>query len=292
MTAADVQKCDAGSITICPADRALYDIRSITCESKLYFQTTTKDGPCKRSLMLHYETPTLLRHGEVWIYHFPSQRQVPIRCPRDNVWVTHTQTLSGAGLIHNATRCSVTSGEIRTLPELHGVAQANLDAPFVYMPDNFPILSRHELPRVEAALTSEVNQLDQLKDRLATAQKSLDVDTLAHIQKTTLPQEARPHWHLILAAVFCTHTVLRALYIFLQSKFQWATSCCLRADKSPEDATPRSPTHPAPASENPTATAYAEPRCDSITFAAYALPCKKLNSEDSSLRDEQPESTC
>jgi len=56
MTAADVQKCDAGSITICPADRALYDIRSITCESKLYFQTTTKDGPCKRSLMLHYET--------------------------------------------------------------------------------------------------------------------------------------------------------------------------------------------------------------------------------------------
>jgi hypothetical protein len=88
MTAADVQKCDAGSITICLADRALYDIRSITCESKLYFQTTTKDGPCKRSLMLHSETPTLLRHGEMWIYHFLSQHQVTIRCPRDNVWVT------------------------------------------------------------------------------------------------------------------------------------------------------------------------------------------------------------
>ena len=53
MTAADVQKCDAGSITICPADRALYEIRSITYKSKLYFQTTTKDGPYKRSLMLH-----------------------------------------------------------------------------------------------------------------------------------------------------------------------------------------------------------------------------------------------
>jgi hypothetical protein len=88
MTEADVQRCHAGNITICPADRALYDIRSVTCESKLYFQTTTKDGPCKRSLMLHYETPTLLRHREVWIYHFPSQRQVTIRCPRDNVWVT------------------------------------------------------------------------------------------------------------------------------------------------------------------------------------------------------------
>jgi hypothetical protein len=60
-------------------------------------------------------------------------------------------------------------------------------------------LSRHELLRVEAALTSEANELDQLKDRLATAQKSLDVD----IQKTTLQQETRPQWHLILATVSC-----------------------------------------------------------------------------------------
>jgi len=44
MTVADVQKCNAGSITICPADRALYDTRSVTCESKLYFQTPAKDG--------------------------------------------------------------------------------------------------------------------------------------------------------------------------------------------------------------------------------------------------------
>jgi len=190
ITAADVQKCNAGSITICPADRALYDTRSITCESKLYFQSTTKDSPCKRSLMLHYETPTLLRHGGVWLYHFPSQRQVNIRCPRGNVWVTRTRTLSGAGLIHNATRCSINSGEIRTLPELHGVAHANLYAPSVYMPDSSPILSRHELPHVEAALTSEVNELNQLKDRLAAAQKSLDVDTLVHTRR--LPFSEKP----------------------------------------------------------------------------------------------------
>ena len=71
LTAADVQKFSTGGIAICPADRALFDIRSITCQSKLYFQTAAKDGPCRRSLMLHYETPTLLRHGKVWIYHFP-----------------------------------------------------------------------------------------------------------------------------------------------------------------------------------------------------------------------------
>jgi len=153
MTAADVQKCSTGSIAICPADRALYDIRSVKCDSKLYFQTATKEGPCRRSLLLHYETPTFLRHREVWIYHFPSQRQVTIICPRNHVWVTRTLTLSGVGLIHNATTCSITSGEMRTLPELHGVAHANFDAPSVYVPDDFPILSRHELPRVEAART-------------------------------------------------------------------------------------------------------------------------------------------
>ena len=126
-----------------------------------------------------------------------------IRCPRDNVWVTRTRTLSGAGLIHKATRCSITFGEIRTLPELHGVAHANLYAPSVYVPDSSSILSRHELPRVEAALTSEVNELDQLKGHLAEAQKSFDVHTGAY-QKTTLQRETLPHWHLFIAAVSCT----------------------------------------------------------------------------------------
>jgi hypothetical protein len=287
MTAADLQKCNAGSITICPADRALYDTRSIACESKLYFQSTTKDGPCKRSLMLHYETPTLLRHGEVWIYHFPSQRQVTIRCPRDNVWVTRTRTLFGAGLIHNATRCSINSGEIRTLPEIQGVAHANLYAPSVYVPDSSQILSRHELPHVEAALTSEVNELNQLKDRLAAAQKSLDVDTGAH-QKTTFQRETLPHWHLLIAAVSCTLTVLLALGIFLRSKFQCATWCCLRTDKSIEDATPQSPTHPVSASENPTTTAYSEPHFDNVTFAAYL--CRVKTNDEMQTRNEPPES--
>jgi hypothetical protein len=135
---------------LCPAERALYDVRSITCEYKLYFQATTKDGLCKSSLMLRYEKLALLRHGETWIYHYPNVRQVTIRCPRDKTWETHTRTLSGAGLIHNATMCTITSGEIRTLRELHGVAHANVK-PQLYMCQatyrycrhtNFPMLRR------------------------------------------------------------------------------------------------------------------------------------------------------
>jgi len=119
---------------------------------QVYFQTTAKDGVCRRILMLHYKTPTLLRHGDVWIYQFPSRRQVTIRCPRYNSWVTHARTLSHEGLIGNATTCSITFGKLRILRELYGATRANLEAPSVYVPEDLPILTRHGLPRVEAAL--------------------------------------------------------------------------------------------------------------------------------------------
>ena len=152
MTAADAHRCSAGSITDCPADRVISDVQSVTCESKLYFQTAAKDGPCSRSLMLHYKTPTLLGHGDVWIFHFPSRRQLNVRCPRINAWVKHTRTLSGAGLIRNVKTSSITSGELRTLAEPHGATRANLDAPSSSVPEDRPIIKRHELPHVEAAL--------------------------------------------------------------------------------------------------------------------------------------------
>jgi hypothetical protein len=75
--------------------------------------------------------------------------------------------------------------------DLHGVARANIDGPAVYVPDSLPLLSALELPRVEAVLATEVNEMDQLMDHLVVAQKFLDVDTLVHIQNTTLQLEAR-----------------------------------------------------------------------------------------------------
>ena len=162
LTASDVQKCSTGSVTVFPPDKALFDVRSVTCESKLCLQTAVKNGPCRRNLILHYEAPTLLRHGDVWLFHFPSRRQLTVRCPRDNTWETHTQMLSGAGLIRNATICAITAGEVRTLPELHGTARTNLDTPSVYTPEELQILTVLEMPDVEMARSTYVNELDQL----------------------------------------------------------------------------------------------------------------------------------
>jgi hypothetical protein len=246
----------------------------MTCESRLYFQTPAKDGLCRRSLMVHYTRPTLLRHGEVWVFHFPSQRQVHIRCPRDHEWVTRTQILSGAGLIQNATGCTITTGEIRTLPELHGVAHASLVAPSVYVPDISPVLAKHELPRVEEALASGVNDLDLVEDRLESQQKWLDVDTLVHIQKTAPRRETSPDLAVVVSTASGALAVLLALGLFLHTKLQRAASCCRRTNESTEDDTPRSPAHLVSDPVVPTVNAYVEPREDSVTFAAYALPCK------------------
>jgi len=171
LTASDVQKCSTGSITVCPADEAVFDVRSVTCKSKLRFQIAVKDRPCRRNLILNYEAPTLLWHGDVWFFHFPSRRHLTVRCPRDNTWERHTQMLSGADLIQNVTMCSTTAGEVRTLPELHGTARTNLDTPSVYTPKKLPILTVHEMPDVKMALSTDVNELDQLKNHLKSSRK-------------------------------------------------------------------------------------------------------------------------
>ena len=88
--------------------------------------------------------------------------------------------LSGAGLIRNATICFIAFNEIRTLPELHGDTHAHFDAPCVYTPDELPILTAHEMPHIEAALSAEINEFDRLKSRFEAPQKSLDVDTIPH----------------------------------------------------------------------------------------------------------------
>jgi hypothetical protein len=136
----------------CTADKALLDVQTLTCEYQVDFQKAARDGTCRRNLLVNYETPTLLRHQDVWIYHFPRQHQLTIRCPHDGTWMIDTQTLSGAGLIKVAT-CQVAANEVRTMPELHGATSLHLDPPPVYSPAELPIFSPRELPDVMTAIS-------------------------------------------------------------------------------------------------------------------------------------------
>ena len=102
----------------------------------------------------------------------------------------------------------------------------------------------------------------------------LDVDTLVHSQRTTPRRETSPDLAVVIPAASGALAVLLALGMFLHTKIQRAASCCRRISESTDDNTHRSPTHPVPDPVVPTVNAYVEPRDDSVTFAAYALPCK------------------
>ena len=84
-------QCTTGRITVCHSKTPFYDVQSLTCEAELFFQNTGNYSPCRRRIFYRYMTPLLQRHGSSWVYHFPTQRQVTIRCPNGNSWKVYEE---------------------------------------------------------------------------------------------------------------------------------------------------------------------------------------------------------
>jgi len=137
LTEADLQRCTTSSVTICPAEVPLYPSQVLTCEGSLLFQSADSYQLCRKNLLRHYQTPTLIHHGSKWAYHFPEPRQVTIRCPQENGRSSRTVSLVGSGLIHNASACHIASQEIRTIPVLSRTAELTFDAPSCFCPTVF-----------------------------------------------------------------------------------------------------------------------------------------------------------
>jgi hypothetical protein len=122
MKKGDLQKCTTGSLVVCPANLALYDTQTLTCEAILYFQKSGIDNLCRRNLLVGYHTPTLQKHGAIWVYHFPVARPITFRCPHGTGCRTYNEVLTGTSTFHQATTCAIDARKLRTLPELHGMA--------------------------------------------------------------------------------------------------------------------------------------------------------------------------
>ena len=99
--------------------------------------------------------------------------------------------LSEAGFIYNAWSCAISTNEIRTLLELHRATKAKVDIPLLHLPEKLAIVAKHELPQILKAAPPEIQELVNIRARLATAHHSYDVDTLFHVQKTTLRAERK-----------------------------------------------------------------------------------------------------
>jgi hypothetical protein len=127
----DLRACKIGSTTVCPANTAILDAQTNTCEAQFYFHRSTKERTCRRKLMVQYDTQTLVRYGSRWIYHFPTPSRMTSRFPRDSAWNIETQTLEGVGLVENATNCELATEGSLTIPELHGTARYTVEMPMV-----------------------------------------------------------------------------------------------------------------------------------------------------------------
>jgi hypothetical protein len=90
LTEADLQRCTTNSVTICPAKVPLYHSQVLTCEGSLFFQNSNSYQLCRKNLLRHYQTPTLIHHGSKLVYHFLEPLQDTIRCPQENGWFSRT----------------------------------------------------------------------------------------------------------------------------------------------------------------------------------------------------------
>jgi hypothetical protein len=216
LTEADFRRCSTGSVAICPADMAIYNGRTLTCELSLFLQTVYNNHLCWRSLLLHYIAPTLWKHGNTWLYHFPEKRQAIIRCP-ENEQASHTETHFGAGLILNASKCSITTNKVRTLPDLQGATQADLCTSHLYIPEELSIVAEHEVQLLQDATPTAIERLDEIQSRIMARQQTFDMDLLLHMRQTSLRQEHGTYWHFIFAKTFCAISVLIILLFSLRS---------------------------------------------------------------------------
>ena len=132
--------------------------------------------------------PTLQRHGKLWLYHLPEPRQITSRCRSANGWATETQTLSDAGVIRNATKCSITTNELKTIPELHGEIQSTIVNTHFYVPEQIQIVADHEIPLIKQVTPEEVTRLDEVKSKVMMPSQSFDVNSLFHIEQASARQ--------------------------------------------------------------------------------------------------------
>jgi hypothetical protein len=66
-TEVEFSYCTHGSIAVCPANKAIYSTRMITCETSLFFQKTDSLELRRRRLLLHHTTPLLQRYDTALI---------------------------------------------------------------------------------------------------------------------------------------------------------------------------------------------------------------------------------
>jgi hypothetical protein len=186
-TEVEFSYCIHGSVTVCPANKAINSTRLITCEASLFFQTTDSLELCRRRLLLHHTTPLLQRYDTALIYHLPENQYVVLRCWKNGTWVPTSKQLKGSGLIYNSSECLLTADAFQALPQMIGNAGTTHDATQLYVPDRTTIVTNHNFKHLKRP------SLQKLRNWM-TSEPTL----LHHAEKWTwIPFSARAEPHIV-----------------------------------------------------------------------------------------------
>ena len=107
--------------------------------SSLFFQSPNSQQLCKRNLLLNFQQSTMIQHRNIWIYHFPTPRQLTVRCLGNEASPPHTQVFVNAGLLINASDCHVSTEDLHIYPTLRGSMQTEITTLHIFLPDKVPI---------------------------------------------------------------------------------------------------------------------------------------------------------
>jgi len=261
----DFSKCSKGDIVICPADTTVYSAQRLSCVFRLYFQTVSHYHLCKRELLLHYQTPTL-QHHSLRIYHFPTPQLVTLRCPRSADPSSHSELLSGAGLIYNASTCHISTSDMQTLPELSVTTQTELHTPRNSLPTKIPIVTDCEIKQLHDITPTELQQLDDVKSRVTTTRQTMDTDTLLHIYYASQIQDHKQPWKSIVAFYMSIIAILGVPYVHLYPHVR-----NIRCNTSQENNPPHVPSSTTPDLQPQTSEPKSEEPKATVLFTSYPM---------------------
>jgi len=236
-------------------------------------------------LLFKYRTRTLKRHGTLRLYHLPGTRQITTRCRIANGWETHTQTLFDAGVIRNATKCSITTNEFQTLPEIRGEIQSTIVNTHFYVPDQIQIVADHEIPLIkQISPEEEVTRLDEVKSKVKVPSQSYDVNSLFRIEQASARRYHKTYRHQITTISVCAVAILGVIYLSLRTPLRnLATRCLL----------PNTVHEPSTTAQNPSQLqTYSSPSRDATSATLCLRASRKFTPTSAIIFQIDRDSTC
>jgi len=161
----------------------------------------------------------LIQHRNVWIYHFPTPRQLTLRSPENEASPPRTQVLVNAWLLYNASVCHESTEDLHIYPKRWGCIQTELNTPHNFLPAKVPIISQHEPHQLHDLTPPKLHALDSIQSHLVTPLHSMDVDSLLQMHHISRKSQTEICWHTIVIILVTMILLLWLLYFLLWAHF-------------------------------------------------------------------------